>query len=243
MAERTFDVNAYGAEVRVRSPSMVVLLHAVTLGIYNWFWYYKINRELRDFGKVYRLERLENTKPWLSVLAVTLGILLIVPPFISWYRCTKRVQDAQAVLNRPPLSGWAIVASYVGGFFFYFPLLLIPYLVQDALNGVFEPFEGLDPLAGHDAQQTPISVGALEMLPIAREWSLGGLTDEDFNAITHFLLRRERLDGSTRVKLAEELATRIRPHVPDADRSLEPERFLELIAAARGGPGLPSQVS
>jgi hypothetical protein len=243
MAEGTYEVNAYGAEVKVRRTGVVVLLHVLTFGIYNWIWYYKINRELRDFGRVYRLEKSEDINAWLSVLAVTIGALLIVPAVVSWYRCTKRIQEAQAVLGRPAISGWALFFSYVGGFFFYLPFLVIPYLVQDSLNAIWEPFEGIDPASGHDPAHTPISVGALEMLPSARGWSLASVTDDDFNAITHFLLRRERLDGSSRVKIADELAHRIRPKVPDADPSLEPERLLELVAAARGGPGIPSQVS
>jgi hypothetical protein len=243
MAEGSYEVNAYGAEVRVRSTGIVVLLHVVTLGFYNWFWYYKINRELRDFGKVYRLEKLEDTSPWLSLAAVSIGGLLIVPAIVSWYRCTKRIQAAQAVLGRPPLSGWALFLSCLGGFFFWPALLVVPFLVQDALNEVWKPFEGIDPLKGHDPAQTPISIGALEMLPMAQAWSLAAVDDDDFNAITHFLLRRERLDGSSRVKIADELAARIRPKVPDADPSLEPERLLELVAAARGGLSTPSQVS
>lgn len=242
MAEGSYEVNAYGATVKVRQPGVVVLLHAVTLGIYNWFWYYKINRELRDFGRVYRLEKLEDTSPWLSVLAVTVGAVLIVPAVVSWYRCTKRIQAAQAVLGRPPISGWALFFSYLGGFMFW-TWLLIPYLVQAALNEVWKPFEGVDPHSGHDPAQTPISLGALEMLPLARTWSLAALSDDDFNAITHFLLRRERLDGSSRVRIADELAARVRPKLPDADPSLEPERLLELVAAARGGPGVAAQVS
>lgn len=239
MADGSYEVNAYGAEVKVRSVGIVVLLHVVTLGFYNWYWYYKINRELRDFGRIYRLERLEGTNPWLSLLAVTLGALLIVPPIVSWVRCTRRIQDAQGVLSQTAISGWVLFFSFVAGFFIGLAYLVIPALVQDALNKVWNAFEGIDPHSGHDPAQAPISVGALEMLPQARAWDTSALSPDDDNAITHFLLRRDGLGTSDRVRLGNDLAARIRPKVPDADPSLEPERLLELLAAARGGSVTP----
>ena len=214
MAEdRSYDVSAYGADLKVRRPWVVVTLTIVTFGFYNWYWYYKINRELRDFGRVYKLERLQDTNPWLSLLAVTIGGILIIPAIVSWYRCTKRIQDMQAVVNQPPISGWALGISYVAGWFVVFSWPVIPWLVQDACNGVYRLFQGLDPHAGHDPAQTPISVGAIEMLPQARGWNTAAVTADDFNAITHFLLRRDGLDTSTRVSSAEDLAATIRVRV------------------------------
>ena len=157
-------------------------------------------------------------------------------------KCTRRIQDAQRVLSQEPVSGWAIGLLYVAGFFTTFTFIAIPYLVQDALNKVWTPFEGIDPHAGHDPQLAPISIGAIEMLPQARSWDVSGLSGDDHNAITHFLLRRDGLDTSSRVELASELATRLRPLVPDADPSLEPERLLELLAATRAG-GPPPQAA
>ena len=243
MAEGSYEINAYGANVKVRRPWVVAMLSVVTLGIYHWYWYYKINRELRDFGKVYRLERLENVNPWLSLLATTLGALLIVPPIVSWVRCTRRIQDAQRVLNLEPISGWAIALLYIGGIFVQITLIAIPYLVQDALNKIWTPFEGIDQNAVHDPQQAPISIGAIEMLPVARAWDTSAISDDDANAITHFLLRRDGLAAAARVSLADELAARLRPLVPDADPSLEPERLLELIAATRAADPGPAPLS
>jgi hypothetical protein len=236
MAEGSYEINAYGANVKVRRPWAVALLTVVTLGFYNWYWYYKINRELRDFGKVYRLERCENTNPWLSLLAVSLGALLIVPAIVSWVRCTRRIQDCQRVLSQEPMSGWAVGLLFVGGIFINIAWIAIPFLVQDALNKIWAPFEGIDPNTVHDPAQTPISVGAIEMLPRARAWDTSAVSADDHNAITHFLLRRDGLDASTRVRLAGGLAGRLRPLVPDADPSLEPERLLELLAATRSAP-------
>ena len=61
----------------------------ITLGIYHLVWYYKINREARDFD-----ER-TNASPWVSVLAVTFGAVLIVPPFVSVYKTGSRIAQMQ----------------------------------------------------------------------------------------------------------------------------------------------------
>ncbi|MFD8235062.1 DUF4234 domain-containing protein [Streptomyces sp. NPDC059696] len=57
----------------------------ITLGIYHLVWYYKINREARDFDS--RIE----VNPAMAVVAITLGWLLIVPPFISVYNTGLRI--------------------------------------------------------------------------------------------------------------------------------------------------------
>jgi Domain of unknown function (DUF4234) len=48
----THEVTIAGGPCRakVRDPWMVVGLSVVTLGIYTIYWWYEINRELRDFG-------------------------------------------------------------------------------------------------------------------------------------------------------------------------------------------------
>ena len=138
MAAPELDVG--GARVRERDVGLVGLWHVLTLGIYNWFWYYAINRELRDFGEARGDAELAKGNPALSVLAVTLGWLLIVPPFVSWWRCVRRIQRAQGIAERPPLSGWAIGGLYALGILIVFAWIAIPVLVQEALNGVWKRF-------------------------------------------------------------------------------------------------------
>ncbi|WP_199040086.1 DUF4234 domain-containing protein [Glycomyces salinus] len=61
----------------------------ITLGIYSFVFWYKINREARDFDK--RIE----VDPVVSLMAVLFGPLIIVPPFVSIYNTGKRIARMQ----------------------------------------------------------------------------------------------------------------------------------------------------
>ena len=39
------------AEVKIRNPWAAALLPIITLGIYHLVWWYRVNRELRDYGE------------------------------------------------------------------------------------------------------------------------------------------------------------------------------------------------
>jgi len=165
MAAPELDVG--GARVKERDIGLVGLWHVLTLGIYNWFWYYAINRELRDFGEARGDGELAKGNPAMSLLAVTLGWLLIVPPFVSWWRCVRRIQRAQGIAERPPLSGWAIGGLYVLGLLIMFAWIAIPVLVQDALNGVWKRFASEDRSEAPPAPQPASS--ELKLSDLARE--------------------------------------------------------------------------
>lgn len=68
----------------------------ITLGIYYYVWWYKINREARDFDPQIKVE------PALSVLAVLLGWLIIVPPFVSTWRTGERIAQMQRTAGLEP---------------------------------------------------------------------------------------------------------------------------------------------
>ena len=69
--------------VKVRNPWAVALLPIVTLGIYHLVWWYRINRELRDYG--YAKEQNLGQNPTNSVLALFPGGLIIVPALITYW--------------------------------------------------------------------------------------------------------------------------------------------------------------
>jgi hypothetical protein len=80
-----------GIGFKRRNPWGVFLLTIVTLGVYQYVWYYKINNELKNYGIV--------VDPTVATLAVTLGWLAIVPPLVSYYKTADRILQAQERSN------------------------------------------------------------------------------------------------------------------------------------------------
>jgi hypothetical protein len=85
-----------GATAKVRNPLGVIGLTFITLGIYYWVWYYKVNREMKDLGAAHNNEEC-GTSPGTSLLAVTFGAFIIVPPFVSIFRSFKRLNASSQV--------------------------------------------------------------------------------------------------------------------------------------------------
>ena len=94
-----------GSIAKIRNIVAVPVLAIITIGIYLFFWWYFIHRELRDFGRSRNTEEL-GTSPGKSVLAITLGALIIVPAIVSYVRAFKRVQAAQRLAGVDPINGW-----------------------------------------------------------------------------------------------------------------------------------------
>src|SRR5262245_19384086 len=90
--------------VKIRSPWAAALLPIITLGIYHLVWWYRINRELRDYGRAKGYALGQN--PMNSLLALFPGGLIIVPALRTYWRGTKRVQGAAKVAGKTPVSGW-----------------------------------------------------------------------------------------------------------------------------------------
>jgi len=63
---------------KIRNPVGVVALTFVTLGIYGLVWYYKVNKEMAELGKATGKTDELGDSPGKSLLAVTLGALVIV---------------------------------------------------------------------------------------------------------------------------------------------------------------------
>jgi Domain of unknown function (DUF4234) len=134
------EVNAQGAYVKIRHPWGAFLLVIVTLGIYYLFWYYFINRELRDFGRSTAGSdgnRIE-VSPGIALLAVTLGWFLIVPPFVSWYRTFRRIRTAQEIANVGPKASPALGLLLFLLALVFFPVE-VPY-AQYNLNRVWRAY-------------------------------------------------------------------------------------------------------
>jgi Domain of unknown function (DUF4234) len=95
MAEQ---VSVGGTQVKIRNPWLVFVWAIVTFGIYYFVWYYKVNRELRDACGI-------DVSPFVALLAVTVGWIVIVPPFVSWYRTFGRIRAAQEEKTASPALG------------------------------------------------------------------------------------------------------------------------------------------
>jgi Domain of unknown function (DUF4234) len=82
-----------GSTAKLRNPWGVIGLSIITIGIYYIFWWYFINREMRDFGRARNTDLGQN--PGNSVLAITLGALILVPALVSMWRTSDRIQRTQ----------------------------------------------------------------------------------------------------------------------------------------------------
>jgi len=81
---------ATGMAMKQRNVLAVWLgLPLITLGIYTWVWWYRINAEMG------RLDPRRPVGAGTSLLAITLGAFLIVPPYISVYNTGKRIAERQ----------------------------------------------------------------------------------------------------------------------------------------------------
>ncbi|HWM53788.1 MAG TPA: DUF4234 domain-containing protein [Solirubrobacterales bacterium] len=134
-------------EVKIRNPWAVALLPFVTLGIYHLVWWYRINRELRDYGQAKGYDLGQN--PTNSVLALFPGGLIVVPALVTYWRGTKRVQGASRLGGNEALNGWIALILY---------FLLAPGLwayIQVSLNDLWH--KEADALPGQElpaAQET-----------------------------------------------------------------------------------------
>ncbi len=82
-------VTIEGKSYLKRNPLGVLGLSFITLGIYFFVWYYKINKEIQAF------ERDATMSPTRSLMAVIFGWLIIVPPFIAIYNTATHVQKME----------------------------------------------------------------------------------------------------------------------------------------------------
>jgi len=125
-----------GIGFKRRNPWGVLGLTVITLGVYYFVWYYKVNNELKNYGIV--------VDPTVATLAVTIGSFIIIPPLVSHYKTADRILQAQEKANAPeriiPVLALLLVIV-VGGF-------AMPYY-QSQINKVW------DALVASGAEVTP----------------------------------------------------------------------------------------
>jgi hypothetical protein len=167
-----------GSDLRAkrRNPWGVLGLSIITLGIYTIFWWYFINRELRDLGRVRRVSGLGDN-PGLSTAAFVLGgmFLLYIPTIWTIVTTTRRIQAAhRATSQANVLNGWIAALLWIftlglGGLVF----------TQYELNKMWEGQQAVaPPLPGMPAGNTDLE--RLAKLNDLRD--SGALSDEEFEA-------------------------------------------------------------
>jgi hypothetical protein len=113
---QTVLIHGTASTAKVRHPLAAFGLVFLTLGIYYLVWYFKINRELRDLGRATGEEERLGRRPGVSLLAITFGWLVLVPPFVSFYRTMRRIEAAQEISEaNERANAWLGFALYVVG--------------------------------------------------------------------------------------------------------------------------------
>jgi hypothetical protein len=97
-----------------RNPAIVLLLSIATFGAYGVYWYWQVNEELRNRGVPVR--------PAVSALAVSWGMLLLIPAVVSCYLTAKRIRSLG---GKGPSLAIALLSL---------PLLFYPAYIQTHMN-------------------------------------------------------------------------------------------------------------
>ena len=132
MAVEERQISGGDATVKVRSPVNSAIFDVITIGIYGFYWYYQVNKELAALGRARGTEEL-GTKPMNSFWALMPGFLILVPFLISGYNTGERVQAAQRGSGSEESMNPVMAVVLM---FFFFPLAT--FYVQQELNKVWD---------------------------------------------------------------------------------------------------------
>ena len=149
------------ATAKIRNPLGVIGLTFITLGIYYIFWYYFVNREMKDLGESRGTDECGDS-PGTSVVAITFGAFIIVPPFVSHYNAFKRMNAASRLTG----AGDGFDAG-LGLLLWIFLSPVAVYLFQMNLNKVWEAQRGAVAAAAVAAIETPPQAAAPAAEPAA----------------------------------------------------------------------------
>lgn len=142
------DIEGAGTQGKVRNPLGVVGLSFITLGIYAIFWYYFVNKEMAEVGRAKNTKELGDS-PGTSVLAITLGALVIVPAFISLYNTWKRLNSGER------LTGLTGMEPGLGLLLWIFIGPVAQYIFQSNWNKVLEAQANVVPVEAAASVQAP----------------------------------------------------------------------------------------
>ena len=129
---------------KLRNPWAVLGLSLITLGVYYVFWWYFINREMRDVGDANRVDL--GHSPATSVVAITIGSFVIIPPFVSIWKTGRRMEGTQHTTGASGGSGPLFFVLHI------IPIvsLFAPVYMQMQLNKAWRAIE--DPETSHPTE-------------------------------------------------------------------------------------------
>lgn len=81
--------------------------------------------------------------------------------------------------------------------------------------------------------RSSVSANSIPKLDAARQWDLTGVTPQEQAAVRRFLERRSAISPRARAGIAQDLAARLRPKIPNSDQVGADEHFLELVSAVK----------
>jgi hypothetical protein len=177
------------ARAKIRNPWGVLGLSVITLGIYTIFWWYYINRELRDLGRARDVSGLGDN-PGLSAAAYGLGWIAIYIPWIwTIVTTTRRAQKGQIAQGQEPFSGWLAAVVYV------LTLTLgMPVFLQYQMNEIWKN-EPVAPPPGRSVVAGDADLDRIKKLSELRD--SGAISQEEFEAEkARVLPRREGGEAS-----------------------------------------------
>lgn len=119
-----------GADVKIRHPWGIWALGIITLGIYHLVWWYKINREMRDYSAAAG-QPLGND-PTASLLALFPGGIIVVPAIWTIVTTSRRIRQVREMAEGTPASDPNSLLSVVLSLFWGLNSVYMAYGIKDA---------------------------------------------------------------------------------------------------------------
>jgi hypothetical protein len=146
-----------GSSGKIRNYWVGLGLAIITFGVYGLFWYYLVNRELQQIGVAKDDPKLAGSSPGVSVLAVSIGGFVLIPPFVSVYNYMARIRRAEELGGLAPERR---VSELIGFFLYFFgAFLILPlfvyywYATKHQNTAVMASGEAADEVAARIAEQ------------------------------------------------------------------------------------------
>ncbi|MGA8113018.1 MAG: DUF4234 domain-containing protein [Actinocatenispora sp.] len=120
---------ATGVQMKRRGPWVSWALGLVTFGIYYLYWWYKIHEEMSYFDPRQRID------PLMSLMAVFVGPVILVPPLVSNFAQGDRIARAQRAAGLSPTCLGAL------GLLLYLCMGLVVVYYQSELNRIIDRYD------------------------------------------------------------------------------------------------------